>query len=55
MCHSRGLKNEINNIHKRALKIVHQDKKIKFTGFTTEGQICVYPHEERTIFSYRNL
>ena len=27
MCHSRGLNNKINNIHKRALKIVYQDKK----------------------------
>ena len=27
MCHSRGLNNKINNIHKRALRIVHQDKK----------------------------
>ena len=26
-----------------------------FTGFTTERQICVYPHEKLTIFSYRNL
>ena len=27
MCHSRGLNNKISNIHKRALKIVYQDKK----------------------------
>ena len=27
MCHSRGLNNKINNIHKRGLKIVYQDKK----------------------------
>ena len=27
MCHSRGLNNKINNIHKTALRIVHQDKK----------------------------
>ena len=27
MCHSRGLNNKINNIHKRALRIVYQDKK----------------------------
>ena len=28
MCHSRGLNNKINNIHKRALRIVYQDKKL---------------------------
>ena len=27
MCHSWGLNNKINNIHKRALRIVYQDKK----------------------------
>ena len=27
MCHSRGLNNKINNIHKRALRIVYQNKK----------------------------
>ena len=27
MCQSRGLNNKINNIHKRALRIVYQDKK----------------------------
>ena len=27
MCHSRGLNNKINNIHKRVLRIVYQDKK----------------------------
>ena len=27
MCHSRGLNNKINNIHKRALRLVYQDKK----------------------------
>ena len=27
MCHSRGLNNKINNIHKRTLRIVYQDKK----------------------------
>ena len=28
--------------------MVYQDKKkkIKFTGFTAEVQICVYPHEK---------
>ena len=26
MCHSRGLNSKINNIHKRALRIVYQDK-----------------------------
>ena len=52
MCYSRSLKNKMNNIHNRALGIVHHDKKIKFTGFTTEGQICVYPHEKLAIFSY---
>ena len=55
MCHIRGLNNKINNIHKRSLRIVSQDKKIKFTEFTTEGQVCVYPHEKLTIFGYRNL
>ena len=41
MCHSRGLNNKTNNIHKRALRIVSQDK--KFTGFTTEGQnLCLF-------------
>ena len=30
MCHGRGLNNEINNIHKRALRIVYQDKKSIF-------------------------
>ena len=41
MCHSRGLNNQINNIQKRALRIVCQDKKIKLTG-----KVCVYPHEK---------
>ena len=27
MCHSRGVNNKINNIHKRALRIVYQTKK----------------------------
>ena len=54
MCHSRGLNDKIDNIHKTALRIVYQDK-IKFRGFTTEGQICVYPHKKLTIFGYRNL
>ena len=27
MCHIRGLNNKINNIHKRALRLVYQDKK----------------------------
>ena len=27
MCHSRGFNNKINNIHRRALKMVYQDKK----------------------------
>ena len=27
MCHIRGLNNKINNIHKRSLRIVSQDKK----------------------------
>ena len=30
MCHSRGLNNRINNLHKRALRIVYQDKKTDF-------------------------
>ena len=30
MCHSRGLNNRINNLHERALRIVHQDKKSDF-------------------------
>ena len=30
MCHSRGLSNRINNLHERALRIVHQDKKSDF-------------------------
>ena len=54
MCHSRGLNNKINNIHKRALRLVYQDK-IKFAGFSIEGQFCVYPHVKHTIFGYRNL
>ena len=59
MRHRRGLNNNINNTHKRTLrytihflsrqKIIHYTlfikTKIKFTGFTTEGQICVYPHK----------
>ena len=56
MCHSRGLDNKINNVHKRALSARSVSMQtIKFTGFTTEGQNCVYPHEKLTIFSYRNL
>ena len=27
MCHSRGLNNKTNNIHKRALRIAYQEKK----------------------------
>ena len=30
MCHSRILNNRVNNIHLRALRIVHQDKKSSF-------------------------
>ena len=30
MCHSRCLNNRINNLHERALRIVHQDKKSDF-------------------------
>ena len=30
MCHGRSLNNKINNIHKEALRIVHQDKKSIF-------------------------
>ena len=56
MCHSRGLNNKINHMHKRALSARSVSiQTIKFTGFTTEGQICVYPHEKLTIFSYGNL
>ena len=54
MCHNRGLNDKIDNIHKRPLRIVYQHK-IKFRGFTTEGQICVYPHKKLTVFGYRNL
>ena len=48
MCHSRDLTNKINNIRKRALRNSASKQKIKFTGFTAEGQICVYPHEKLT-------
>ena len=27
MCHSKGLSNRMNNIHKRDLRVLHQDKK----------------------------
>ena len=30
MCHGRSLNNKINNTHKRALRIVYQDKKASF-------------------------
>ena len=30
MCHSRGLNNKINNLHKRALRIAYQDKNLEF-------------------------
>ena len=55
MYHSRDLDNKNNNIHKRALRIAYQEKKIKFTGFIAEGQSCVYPHEKLTVFSNKNL
>ena len=32
-CHSRGLNNKINNIHKRALRIMYQDKKSNLQDF----------------------
>ena len=32
MCHSRDLNNKINNIRKRALRIVHQNKKSNLQG-----------------------
>ena len=63
MCHSRGLNNKINNIHKRALRIVYQDKKSNLQNllqndnppFLWRAFLCVYPHEKLTIFGYRNL
>ena len=30
VCHSIGLNNKVNNIHKRTLRIVYQDKKSSF-------------------------
>ena len=37
MCHSRGLNNKINNIHKRALRIVYQDKKSNLQDLLQKG------------------
>ena len=51
MCHSRTLNNRINDTNYRALRIVYQDKKIKFWRVITEGQICLYQHEKFTRFS----
>ena len=55
MCHIKGLSNKINNLHKRTLRTVYQERKIETAGFTAEGQICLYQHEKLKIFSYRNL
>ena len=49
MCHSRGLNNKINNIHKRALRIVYQDKKSNLQDLLQKDN-SVYPHEKLTIF-----
>ena len=33
MCHGRGLNNKITNLHERALRTVHKDKKSSFETF----------------------
>ena len=38
MCHSRGLNNKINNIHKRALRIVYKDKKSNLQDLLQKGK-----------------
>ena len=55
MCHSRGLNNKTNNTHKRALRIVGQDKKSNLQDLLQKDKICVYSDEKVTIFGYRNL
>ena len=43
MCHSRGLNNQINNSHERALRIVYQDKMSDF-GTLLRNDKCVIIH-----------
>ena len=38
MCHSRGLNNNINHIHKRALRIVYKDKKSNLQDLLQKGK-----------------
>ena len=48
MCHSRGLNNEINNLHERALRIVYNDKKSDFeTMLKSDKSVTIHlknPH-----------
>ena len=54
MCHSKSLNDKINNICQGALRRVNQDKKSDLQDLLQKEK-SVYPHEKRTIFSYRNL
>ena len=48
MFHSRGLNNKINRIHKRALRITHNEKSSSYTQLLTEDSSV-------TIIDHRNI
>ena len=55
MCHSRGLNNKINNIHKTALRIVHQDKKSNLQDLLQKDKSVSIHLKNLQYLSYRNL
>ena len=48
MFHSRGLNNKINRIHKRALRITHNEKSSSYTQLLTKDSSV-------TIIDHRNI
>ena len=42
MCHSRGINNKINNIHKIALRIVYQNKKSNYRIFYRRTSLSIH-------------
>ena len=59
MCHRRGLNNKINNIYKKALRIVYQDKKSSFeTSLKHEKSMSIHvknlQHLATKLFKVKN-
>ena len=55
MSHSRTLKNRINNIHERAVRLTYKYNQSSFKELLEKDHSVTVHHKKITSFSHRNL